>query len=177
MTDDEVVSAVLGGDVEAFAVLVTRHHANCLRFAAHLLGDLDDAEDAVQETFVRAYRGLSRYEERDAFRSWLLRILANRCRTSGGRRGRMRARFVRDDAALESAADPAPAPDPAFDARLHRAMQGLDTAHREAFLLKFGEGLEYAEIARITGAGISALKMRVKRARDHVRERWEGTSR
>ena len=52
-------------------------------------------------------------------------------------------------------------------------MDGLDASHREAFLLKLGEGLEYEEIARITGASVSALKMRVKRARDQVRARWE----
>jgi len=57
--------------------------------------------------------------------------------------------------------------------RLVRAIAGLDEPHREAFLLKLGEGLEYEEIARITGASVSALKMRVKRARDQVRERWK----
>jgi RNA polymerase sigma-70 factor (ECF subfamily) len=57
--------------------------------------------------------------------------------------------------------------------RLTRAIEELDPLHREAFLLKLGEGLEYDEIARITGASVPALKMRVKRARDHVRARWE----
>ena len=52
-------------------------------------------------------------------------------------------------------------------------MEGLDEVHREAFVLKLGEGLEYEEIARITGASVPALKMRVKRARDQVRARWE----
>jgi RNA polymerase sigma-70 factor, ECF subfamily len=59
--------------------------------------------------------------------------------------------------------------------RLARALAGLDAPHREAFLLKLGEGLEYDEIARMTGASVPALKMRVKRARDQVRARWEET--
>jgi len=62
-----------------------------------------------------------------------------------------------------------------FDLGSHlmRAMEGLDARSREAFLLKVGEDLEYPELASLTGASVPALKMRVKRARDHIRERWE----
>jgi len=173
MTDAELVVRTVAGDPAAFAELVTRHHAACLRYAAHLLGDPMEAEDVVQETLLRAYRSLDRYEERQQFRSWLFRILVNRCRTAAGRSG---VRLLRTADALEP--DLAVARDGTADvelrARLTRALVGLDEMHREAFLLKLGEGLGYDEIARITGASVSALKMRVKRARDHVRARWEG---
>src|SRR5262245_60451718 len=86
MDDAELVARARTGDPGAFEELVTRHHAACLRYAAHLLGDRTGAEDVVQDTWVRAYRSLGRYEERSQFRSWLFRILVNRCRTSFGRR-------------------------------------------------------------------------------------------
>src|SRR5262245_6854783 len=87
MTDADLVARAIAGDAEAFAVLVTRHHAACLRYAAHALGDPTEAEDVVQETLLRAHRSLGRYEERQQFRAWLFRILVNRCRTAGARIG------------------------------------------------------------------------------------------
>lgn len=173
MTDAELVAQARSGKDAAFTVLMDRHHAGCLRFARHLLGDRLDAEDVVQETFVRAFRSLDRYEERDTFRAWLFRILVNRCRSAGRRLQAARARLVADDGAGEHAAVPGEAAVLDVHRRLDRALAGLDERHREAFLLKVGEELEYEEIARLTGATIPALKMRVKRARDHVRARWE----
>ena len=64
MTDAELVVRAVAGDPAAFAELVTRHHAACLRYAAHVLGDPMEAEDVVQETLLRAYRSLDRYEAR-----------------------------------------------------------------------------------------------------------------
>lgn len=172
LTDAQLVARTLAGGTREFEALVERYHGACLRFARHLLGEPADAEDAVQETFVRAYEGLKGYHERDAFRSWLFQILVNRCRTSAARRQRRDQRFVRGDGAdTVGVAGDAPVLD--VSRRLQRALQGLDAAHREAFLLRVGEELDYDTIARLTGAGVSALKMRVKRAREHVRARWE----
>ena len=172
MTDAELVVRAVAGDAGAFTDLVARHHAACLRFAAHLLGDRIEAEDVVQETLLRAYRSLSRYQERQQFRPWLFRILVNRCRTAAGR---SHARRLRTAAELTPGSAIARDGTAAYElrSRLAGAMDGLDPLHREAFLLKLGDGLEYEEIARITGASVPALKMRVKRARDHVRARWE----
>jgi RNA polymerase sigma-70 factor (ECF subfamily) len=166
--DEVLVRRVLGGDVEAFAGLVARHRARGLRFAGAMLGDAGDAEEALQDAFVRAYRGLGRCREPAKFGTWFLRILVNRCRTR--LRARRRARvFVRDEAALERAAAPA-GPDPEWREEIARALARLDPLQREAFLLKHVEGLEYDEMARLTGAGTSALKMRVMRACEHLRE-------
>jgi len=176
MTDAEVVALARAGDESARTSLVSRHHASCLRFARHLLGDDADAEDAVQETFIRALAGLGRYEERDAFRGWLFQILVHRCRSLAAGRTRRRERFVSDAVAVERAAV---AGDEAMqDAQrtLAAALDGLDLDHREAFLLKVGEEMEYVEMSRLTGVQVSALKMRVKRARDHVRARWAGAN-
>ena len=168
MDDAQLVARARAGDPAAFEELVGRHHGDCLRYAAHLLGDRTEAEDVVQETWVRAYRSLGRYEERSQFRSWLFRILVNRCRTSFGRTRRWRAvpageaPVVNDRAASVE-----------LQSQLGHALTGLDELHREAFLLKFGEGLSYDEIAHLTGVSVPALKMRVKRARDRVRAQWK----
>ncbi|HVP14861.1 MAG TPA: RNA polymerase sigma factor [Terriglobales bacterium] len=173
MTDADLVASVLGGNLDAFAVLVDRYHDDCRRLARHLLGHEHDAEDATQETFLRAYAGLARYDERNAFRSWLYRILVNQCRTLGRQRRRRDRRFVQDPEALGLAAGPPGDADGELRQALAAALAGLAPRLREAFLLKHGEGLDYAEMSRITGVGISALKMRVKRAADEVRPKLE----
>lgn len=173
-TDAECVALARAGRESARAELVARHHANCLRFARHLLGDDADAEDAVQETFIRAFAGLARYQERDSFRAWLFQILVHRCRSAAARRARHRERFVNDEHAADRAGVRGNEAHVDAQRRLASALAGLDLEHREAFLLKVGEEMEYEEMARLTGVGVPALKMRVKRARDHVRAHWPG---
>jgi RNA polymerase sigma-70 factor (ECF subfamily) len=174
MTDAECVVRARAGDESARSSLVLRHHASCLRFARHLLGDDTDAEDAVQETFIRAFAALARYEERDHFRAWLFQSLVHRCRSVGARRTKQRERFVSDAIAVEHAAVASDEAVQDAQRMLVAALDGLDLDHREAFLLKVGEDMEYEEMSRLTGVNVSALKMRVKRARDHVRARWPG---
>jgi len=176
MTDAECVARARAGDESARAELLSRHHAGCLRFARHLLGDETDAEDAVQDTFIRAFAGLGRYEERDAFRGWLFQILVHRCRSLAAVRMRRRERFVSDDHALERAAVAGDEASQDAQRTLAVALAGLDLDHREAFLLRVGEEMEYEEMSRLTGVQVSALRMRVKRARDHVRARWPGAN-
>lgn len=168
VSDGELVRRVLEGDTEAFAGLVARHRERGLRFAASMLGNVADAEEALQDAFVRAYRGLRRCREPDRFGAWFLRILVNRCRTRRAGRRRRDGLFVYDEGALERAAS-LPAGDPDWREEIERALARLDALQREAFLLKHVEGLEYEEMTRLTGARIPALKMRVKRACDHLR--------
>ena len=178
MTDAELVARACAGEVEAFGRLVDRYYDDCTRFARRMLGNRDDAEDALQEAFVNAFRGLRRYRERDAFRGWLYRIVVNECRRLAARRWRNERRLVHDDGTMERLASRA---DDGGELRdeLQVSLARLEPTLREAFLLKYGEELEYVEMARMTGASVSALKMRVKRARDLLRpmlERWEETS-
>ena len=168
MTDAMLVRRVLDGDVAAFTTLVDRHAAACTRFATRMLGNREDAEDATQETFLRAYRSLARYEERQAFRTWLFQILINRCRTAAVRRQRRQRMFLLDDNAVASASVRPTADASDLRAELQRAIEALDADQREAFLLKHVEQLSYDEMAAATGVGVSALKMRVKRACDRM---------
>ncbi|MEY2734455.1 MAG: hypothetical protein RL340_1514 [Gemmatimonadota bacterium] len=172
-TDGSLVHAVLAGDGDAFTVLVRRHQASMFRFAVRMCGDRDDADDVVQSAFVRAYRNLAQCREMDRFAAWLRQIVMNECRTVLATRSRRSRWFVADDAVL--AATPAPAMDEAPElGRIERALGTLTPDLREAFLLKHLEELSYEEMAELTGAGVSALKMRVKRACEQLRERLEG---
>jgi len=148
---------------------VARYRDRLGRYALHMLGNREDAEEALQDSFVRAYRSLARWNDTAPFGPWLFAILVNRCRTTGRRTARRDRIFVRDDVTLSTA--PAPeAPDHAeWDDTIRRALDRLAPASREAFLLKHVEELEYDDMARLTGVGVSALKMRVKRACDELR--------
>ena len=168
MTDATLVRRVLDGDTAAFTMLVDRHAAACTRFAIRMLGNREDAEDAVQDSFLRAYRSLARYEERQAFRTWLFQILVNRCRTAAVRRQRRQRMFLVDDNAVASASVRPAAESTELRAELRRAIDALDPDQREAFLLKHVEQWSYDEMAEATGVGVSALKMRVKRACDRM---------
>jgi RNA polymerase sigma-70 factor, ECF subfamily len=169
--DAELIARVRGGDARAFDALVGRHAEVCWRFAFRLLGHRADAEDAVQDTWLRASRALSRYHEQSQFRSWLFQILVNECRRVQERRARERMRLADDPDALRTvSAKPAQAD--LHDA-LQRGLARLDLAQREAVLLKYGEGLEYEEISRLTGCSVSALKMRVLRGRETLRQFFE----
>ncbi|MCC6243751.1 MAG: RNA polymerase sigma factor [Gemmatimonadaceae bacterium] len=170
MTDAELIARTREGDPDAFGILISRYYDACWRFAYHMLGDRADAEDAVQESFLRAYLAIGRYDERDQFRGWVFRILTNQCRNAQTARGRRTRRFVQDDIAIEKAAAPLASVAPGVeDAALLRALAQLDPNQREALLLKFAEGLEYTEMSAMTGLGESALKMRVKRGVDRLR--------
>lgn len=168
-TDAAIIGRVLDGDTEAFALLVARHRDRLGRFAVHMLGNHADAEEALQDAFVRAYRSLGRCEDPERFGAWLFRILANRCRTMRGRRARRHQTFVQDEVAILTASEAHPEERSAWREEIGAALARLEPEQREAFLLKHVEGLEYEEMAKVTGAGISALKMRVKRACDRLR--------
>ena len=168
--DAILVQRALEGDTAAFGVLVRRYRGRYQRFAVYMLGSEEDAEEALQDAFLRAYRSLARCEEPDRFGAWLYRILVNRCRTHGGRRGRRERTFVRDSAALLSASEEHPAEQAAWREEIEVALGRLDPVQREAFLLKHVEDLSYEEMTELTGVGISALKMRVKRACSRLRE-------
>jgi RNA polymerase sigma-70 factor (ECF subfamily) len=173
MDDAAVVSQALAGDTEAFAILVDRHASVCLRYATRMLGSREDAEDVMQEALMRAFRALMSYDTARDFRTWLLSIVANRCRTALVARHR-RERFLTVDAAASEAVPVANEEADEDDLRaVHWALAQLEPKYREAFLLKHVEGLNYEEIAQITGAGVSALKMRVRRACERMRDLLE----
>jgi RNA polymerase sigma-70 factor (ECF subfamily) len=171
--DGAIVGRVVAGDVDAYEVLVRRYYDRCLRYAVRMLGDDTDARDVVQDAFLRAYRGLSSYRDDGRFDAWLFRILLNRCRTAAVRRARRQRTFVPLEPHGLNAGEAARDGIILWREEIARALGTLSTASREAFLLKYVEDLTYEEIAELTGDRVSALMLRVKRARDVLRKQLE----
>jgi RNA polymerase sigma-70 factor, ECF subfamily len=174
--DAVLVAAVIAGDVDAFARLVARHRDTFTRFAVRMLGSPADADDVLQSAWMRAYRNMAACRQPERFQAWLFQIVGNECRTYGTRRGRRERRFTADEAALEHAAVAHPADAAAVRDEIQRALDQLPPEQREAFVLKYVEELSYEEMMEITGAGLSALKMRVKRACERLRTLLEAGS-
>jgi RNA polymerase sigma-70 factor, ECF subfamily len=167
LDDAAVVTRVLSGDTQMFAVLVSRYQAGLYRHAVAMVLDHDVAADMVQDTFVRAYTRLSTCRERDRFRAWIFQMLRNRCLDH---LKDVRRRNVPLDRALD-VEDAAEEPIRRMErARLRgeiaKALEQLPDAQREAFLMHYVEELPYETMADLLGASVSALKMRVLRARD-----------
>lgn len=168
-TDAALVRRTIEGDASAFAELAERHAGPCLRYATRMLGNREDADEVTQDALLRAHRALARYDERTAFRTWLMSILINRCRTALLHRKRRTARVVLDDGAVHRASVDAAASNSELRLTIEWALEALEADQREAFLLKHVEQLSYEEMAAATGVGVSALKMRVQRACDRLR--------
>jgi len=163
MSDLAIITRVLNGDVEAYARLVDRHYDRCARIAQRIVGNREDAEEALQDAFLRAFNALDDYEERERFSAWLTRIVVNQCRTVLARTRRREAVFLDVDLGAMSFVAIAPEADDSWP-ELEKLLAQLPDAQREALVLRYADDLTYEEMARITGAGESALKMRVQRA-------------
>lgn len=163
-SDASLVEQCLAGRQEAFAGLVRRHQDAVYNLAVRWVFDRDDAADLAQETFVRAYRKLRTYDPGYAFRNWLLTICANLAKN----------RFRSDDRrrrAQETHAELYPRASDPPDARqdsLSETLGELPENLRVPLVLKHVEGLSYEEVSSVLGIGVSAAKMRVKRARDEL---------
>ena len=168
--DGVVVRAVLAGDVNQYAVLVRRYSGRYARYAARLLGSVDDAEDAVQDAFVRAYDQLAHCREPDNFAGWFFLILRNRC---FAHRRRSRRHGELNGAAELAAADDVEAPLELAERRqaLQRALGSLTNEQREVFVLKHVEELSYEEIAEILGCSPGTVASRISRAHKALERR------
>ena len=167
--DAALVAQVLEGDREAFSFLVRRHQDELYRYARNLRLDHDAASDLVQEAFVTAYTRLRQCSDPARFRFWLFRILRNRCLDF--LRDIRRRSVSLDDVTLVSRGTPG---DAAATSELRQtidqALATLSTELREAFLMKHHEGRSYQEMAELAEASVPAMKMRVHRARETLRE-------
>ena len=156
-SDAALVARTLGGDLTAYAGLMVRYRDRFGRYAFHMLGNREDAQEALQDSFVRAYRSLASCRQPERFGAWLFRRLQ--------RDRRFDADLPDDVPSMGERPD-------AFEWRdeIGQALDQLRPHYREAFLLRYVEGLEYAEMAEMTGAKEPALRMRVKRASDQLKE-------
>lgn len=168
--DTLLVERARAGDTEAFRELVERYSGRIFRLAYRILGDEPSAEDAVQETFLRAYRSLARFDARSQFGTWLHRIAANTSVEILRKHQRTRPERIGEEA---GAASPLPSHAPGPDRRalsqeVERAVRGaladLSPTERAAFVLRHFEGRSIAEICGALGLRESAGKQAIFRA-------------
>lgn len=179
-SDRELVESAQSGDVRAYGVLVERYQRRIYRLAAHMLKSPADADDVTQETFVRAYKALARFDGRSEPFTWIYRIAINLSLNV------LRARRVRrhtttdDDPRLEAQlverrpgyADPAgDSADREVFATLAEAMDSLSDTLRTTLVLVCVDGQSHADAARILGCPEGTVAWRVHEARRKLRER------
>lgn len=177
--DFPLVERVLAGDRRGFESLVRRHERRVFRVTLAVLGNIEDAEDAMQETFVKAFRHLQQFRKESRFSTWLTRIAVN----AAIQKRRARRNYVPLTDAETNEAHITPKryeqwksnPEALYGKQeIHRiieeAIQSLPEIYREAFVLRDVEGLSAEETADVLGIGIPAVKSRLLRARLMLRE-------
>jgi len=179
-TDLAVVSRARSGDADAFRQLVERHSRTTFRVAYRMTGNEHDADDVVQETFLRAYRQLRHFEERANFSTWLHRITVNCSLDLLRARGRADRHYGGDpeSAELAGAGRTEPQQDRLLmsaDLQKHvaAAMERLSSNERTAFVLRHFEGMPVEEIGKTLGIQVNAAKHTIFRAVRKLRESLE----
>lgn len=168
--DLDFVERARAGDTDAFRELVDRHSRTMFKTAFRLTGNEADADDLVQEAFLRAYRKLDRFDGRSQFSTWLYRITVNCGMDLMRKKSRRQARAAMDEqVVLDSVATEDPRPDRlALSGEVRRAVGGvlenLSPMERSAFVLRHFEGRSIAEIGGLLGARSSATKHAIFRA-------------
>jgi RNA polymerase sigma-70 factor, ECF subfamily len=168
-SDDDLMRLYRDGEVEAFDILFERHYAGVFNFARLMLRSAADAEEVLQETFLCVVRATGTYQPRGQFRTWLMRIVRNRCLN---RLQAIRSRPGAPQGALEAADPPATTANPADEAasreraeRLQSAIERLGDAHREVLVLYAFERMSYLQIAAILDVPTNTVKTLIHRAR------------
>ncbi len=183
-TGDEsvLVNAARKGDITAFEELVRRYDRNVFRIAQHITQNREDAEDVVQDAFLKAYQNLGQFQGQSKFYTWLVRIAVNEALMRLRRRRPERMVSLDEDVKTEEdsmpreIADWTPNPEQQYNQAelkdiLSRTIQGLPTSFRTVFVLRDVEGLSTEETAEALGLSIPAVKSRLLRARLQLRER------
>ncbi len=177
-TDEDLVRRSGGGDRRAFELLVARHEGSLYRFTLRSCRGGREAEDALQDGLLAAWRGAPGFRGESAARTWLFQVVVNACH----RRHRRRAGERGDPEPLEAAAavpQDGPGPEERAGARelgraLDRALAALPAEAREVLLLRDVEGLSGADTAAALGLGLAAMKSRLHRARLELKAHVEG---
>jgi len=163
-SDQEVISRVMAGDRDAYALLVGRYSDPLYRHALGMTGSPDVAEDILQASFIKAYHHIG--EVRGRFDAWLFRIVANGCKDWLKNIRRTHLSYEEDDQPSGYATPDEDLERTQLRDDLDRALAALAPSLREAFIMKHVEGRSYEEMADLLGTTVGALKMRVHRARE-----------
>ncbi|HEY6268462.1 MAG TPA: RNA polymerase sigma factor [Candidatus Acidoferrum sp.] len=171
--DAALAAACRSGDLRAYERLYKMHGARMKNLARNVLGSPTDAEDAVQETFLKVQRSIASFRGRSSFVTWTYRILINTCYDA--RRSRMRKKEVaNDDSEERPRIEPrAPGAHPTLRMALERALAKLTRHQRDVFLLYEVEGFRHAEIAGMLEMTETASKNTLFQAKKNLRQMLE----
>lgn len=172
-TDKEIIQQVMSGNARAFGRLVDRHKAKAMALALRILRNQEDAEEALQDAFVRMYKALSAFEWKSSFSTWLYRIVYNTCITALGKRsgiheqeidadedyampGELESNELQPDVRLES---------DEFEKLVLHEIDKLPVAYASTFTLFAVQEMSYEEIVDVLGVPLGTVKARIFRAR------------
>lgn len=179
--DEHAVARFLAGDVTGFETLVRRHSGMVFTLAARLVGPLN-AEDIVQETFLRAWRGLAGFRGESSLKTWLYSIALNQIRARQSSLARLRGLFSEgrggdgpDFSLVDNLTDPSLSPEESAALseerrRLRKAIAALPEEFRVAIVLRDLEGLSYEEVATVLSVPMGTVRSRLARGRALLKE-------
>ena len=171
MADDtDLIKRFKGGDPSAFEGLVRRYQERVYNLCRYVINDTHDAQDAAQDVFIKAYRGLKAYNSNAGFYTWLYRIAVNTC-LDYNKRSRPEAV---EESFIEIVASSDPSPERLLQSKetgrlIRAALRKLPEKFKAAIVLKEIEGLSYEEIAEVLNTSVGTVKSRISRARDEMR--------
>lgn len=177
--DPELIRQVLEGDVQAFTKLVEKYQEPVYHMCYRMLGDAAEAEDAAQETFLRAFQNIRRYDRQRPFSTWILSIAAHYC-IDQVRRRRIHYLSYNDVPHLDPP-DRSPGPEGNLvlkeeQFRVQKLLAALDPRDRAALVMLYWYDLSYEEIAGVLSMSVSTVKSRLFRAKRELAELWMKSS-
>ncbi len=171
-TDEIIALEVQNGDVHAFGVLVDRYEKKLLRYARRFLFGYEDAEDILQEVFIKAFRNIQGFDTNRSFNSWIYRIAHNEFINAIKKKGREPLSFFDPDTLFPHPVEPKQADDDLKDselrAMLDKCLDHLDPKYRESLVLYYFEDLSYQEIAEIIHIPVATVGVRLNRGKKQL---------
>jgi RNA polymerase sigma-70 factor (ECF subfamily) len=166
--DSALAAGCRSGRLGAYEELYQAHGARLKSLAMNLLGNRHDAEDAVQETFLKVHRSIGRFKGQSSFATWVYRILVNTCYDA--RRKKVRRQEMPEEENRKFPEAPAPAGNPPLRMAIERSLARLSAQQREVFLLAEVEGFKHSEIGGILDISEAASKNALFQEKKHLRQ-------
>ncbi|MEX1277241.1 MAG: sigma-70 family RNA polymerase sigma factor [Bacteroidota bacterium] len=175
--DHSIVTRVLAGEKRAYAELVDRHKDKATTLAMRMLKNREDAEEALQDAFIRAFHALPRFEWKSSFSTWFYRIVYNVCASALARKGEELHRSIDEETEGENFDPPSDIllPDAAYESAefsriVREEVDLLPPMYGSVFTLFVMQEMSYEEIVNVTRLSLSAVKVRLFRARALLRD-------
>jgi len=176
MNEDKIIENFKNGDESTFLELLNKYQDRIYTLCRYMLENPQDAEDAAQDTFIKAFRGLKSFTPTAHFYTWLYRIAVNTC-LDHKRKFSLHSLFFSSDneASLDIFPSHTPSPEAAFETKqsmqsLQLALNRLSMKLRTVLVLKELEGLSYEETAEILDVSVGTVKSRISRAREELKK-------